>query len=477
MEIKVITQVFERAKKFYIKIFLSNNKNIIIVRGCIMSQINDLLNKIEELYDKIDEEKINNSKRKIQIDYKIKELEKEKKHAGLKNDFASVDKYISQIARLREEKNFNHIEQYNKDIKAFKKELVYIILDYYQKGIYIQDIIKLENISQNITSKWLNISDFGNNTGFLFVMDKGNQSPCWYYANPITDIKVSSNNLNDLQIKIKEKNEELTIFNEDLANKSYAKDIKYSQIEINNKLEILKYDQYTNHSEIFTYFKNNYYKFNKKQLVNLCELMIKNPFLNKYGKDFNYIIDNNKYKLNSNFIKDTYKQIINQILLQFLTNEVMKDIFIELSCYVEKFTENDAKKLFSLIIKNEANFYQSDLTDDFIYITKYIDEKFINIDLNHLYAIIIISVGLKKLKLITFGYSKAKKLLDILVDNANFFTISQINRFCQISLTNSQVYNCYKCRDSVIYILNANKSKISEDLYNEVLNKISRTYY
>lgn len=50
-----------------------------------MSQINDLLNKIEELYDKIDEEKINNSKRKIQIDYKIKELEKEKKHAGLKN--------------------------------------------------------------------------------------------------------------------------------------------------------------------------------------------------------------------------------------------------------------------------------------------------------------------------------------------------------------------------------------------------------
>ena len=81
------------------------------------------------------------------------------------------------------------------------------------------------------------------------------------------------------------------------------------------------------------------------------------------------------------------------------------------------------------------------------------------------------------MKLITFGYSKAKKLLDILVDNANFFTISQINRFCQISLTNSQVYNCYKCRDSVIYILNANKSKISEDLYNEVLNKISRTYY
>lgn len=71
-----------------------------------------------------------------------------KKRAGFKCDFATVDKCNIKIDSLLEDKNFDYINQYKSDIEDCKKEIIYIILDYYKKGIYIHDILKLENISK-----------------------------------------------------------------------------------------------------------------------------------------------------------------------------------------------------------------------------------------------------------------------------------------------------------------------------------------
>lgn len=69
---------------------------------------------------------------------------------------------------------------------------------------------------------------------------------------------------------MKEKNEELLIFNDELANKSYNIDLKAYQIEINNKLDNLRFYKDMEISDTFNYLRTNANKFNKDQLTQLC---------------------------------------------------------------------------------------------------------------------------------------------------------------------------------------------------------------
>ena len=439
------------------------------MKGFYMSQINPLLNQIAELNNKIEDEKSISTKRNLQIESDIRKLEDEKKRAGFKCDFATVDKCNRKIDSLLEDKNFDYKKQYKSDIENCKKEIIYIILDYYKKGIYIEDIIKLENISENISSKWLEISDFGEYTGFLFVEEKGNNCPCWYYANPITGIKISSPNLDKLIIQIYEKNEELLIFNEDLANKSYEKDLKDYQIEINNKLDNLRVYKEGDVSDSFNYLRMNANKFNKDQLTQICQIMVNEPLLNVYADDFNHIINSNKDKIDSNFIKETYKESINQILLTFHTNKDMNEIFKELRGFADQLTEEQVRLLFSLIIKYSDHFYES---EDYRYIINFVDNKFDNIDVYHFKVNIYIENILTKLNNNSYNYTDVNYILYSLKPYANHFTKDQIEKFCNISINRYELYKCNICKDNIKYIIDINKSKINEDLFKQVQIKV-----
>ena len=80
-----------------------------------------------------------------------------------------------------------------------------------------------------------------------------------------------------------------------------------------------------------------------------------------------------------------------------------------------------------------------------------------------------ITAKLNKLNNITFGYRDARLILEDLDDYADKFTVSQLVQLCNISITNSQVYNCDYCKSSLERILSANKDRINSELYEKVV--------
>ena len=123
----------------------------------IMSTINELCLQIEDLNKKIEDESRKRLKRKLLIEEEIEKLEEEKRRSGLHGDFQSVQKFNTQIKRLKHESAGGNVYEYESEIKVLKHELLDIIVDYYKKGHDIEDIFKIEDVSSNIQESWLNL--------------------------------------------------------------------------------------------------------------------------------------------------------------------------------------------------------------------------------------------------------------------------------------------------------------------------------
>lgn len=433
-----------------------------------MSKINEILNRIDKLNKLIEEEPKNSSMRKMKIDIQIDELEEEKRHAGFHNDPATVQQCVSKIKMLQSEKSVDYVYKFKSEIESCKKELVNVIMDYYKKGNDIHDIIEMENISQSVYQNWLDLTDFGEKTGYLFVEEIEDGFYKWHYSNPITGIEFDSLTLDELKTKLDKNNEVLFIFNNDLANESYDKDLKIFEKVINTKLDNLKDFECDSISDSFNYLVINADKFNKKQLTSLCEIMVNNPLLNSSASDFNQILEINNDKLDEKFIGDVYKDIIDKILLRFNSFENMGDIFSELREYVDKLSESQINLLCSLIIKNDNVFY---FCDDFKYIFNFIENKFDNINLNEFYETIINDniIFLEKI-----DSEKEDVSADIMYDLSKFVDYFDKEQFLNLSNTiinNVHIYGFAEWFNEIVDVLKDTFNDINyDDIYRDIID-------
>ena len=134
-----------------------------------MSKINELLKRIEDLNNKLEEESRKSLKRKYLLHDEIEELKNERFKAGHKGDVSSVEKINSQIKKLTMESNSDVSMEYKSQIKSCKLKITQIINDYYKKGIFFEEILDIENVSQDILKEWPDSTNFGQYTGYLFV--------------------------------------------------------------------------------------------------------------------------------------------------------------------------------------------------------------------------------------------------------------------------------------------------------------------
>ena len=333
------------------------------------------MSKINELFNRIDE-----------LNKKIEELEEEKRHAGFHSDPATVQQCLSKIKILEAEKSTDYVLKYGLDIKSCKKEIVDIIVDYYKKGNTIEDIIRIENISSEISNKWLSLSNFGEETGFLFVDPIEDEKYNWKYSNPISEIQLYSFTIDELKSKINDNDEVYLIFDDNLANDSLNKDLNIYKKIINNRLDELKDFNPLTASNIFNYLRIYAGKFNKDQISYLCKIMVNNALLNDYASDFNHIMDVNRDKLDEKLYNETYEKIIDKILWRFRSFGNMQDIFAELSNYCDKMNEKQANLLLDSIIKNDDAFHYC---DDFEHVINVAENKFDNVNFNGFYKNII----------------------------------------------------------------------------------------
>lgn len=65
--------------------------------------------------------------------------------------------------------NTDNIHPLKSEIKAHQKKITQIIIDCYKDGLRINEIFEKENVPSDIRDNWLSSSNFGKNTGYLFV--------------------------------------------------------------------------------------------------------------------------------------------------------------------------------------------------------------------------------------------------------------------------------------------------------------------
>lgn len=191
-----------------------------------MTRINKLLEKIEDLKKKIDEESMKSLKRKYMLQEEIEKLEEERFKAGHKGDVSSVERINIQIKKLTQESNSDNTLEYKSEIKTCKLKITKLINDYYGKGIFFEEILNIEEVPQDTREDWLKSTGFGQYTGYLFVDAISHEGNYWRYYNPITGRKLYSNKLNALKVKIINNGEELYEFDDKLVDKSKIRDKK-----------------------------------------------------------------------------------------------------------------------------------------------------------------------------------------------------------------------------------------------------------
>ena len=243
-----------------------------------MMKINDILNEIDKLNENIKKEKKESLRRNLQIDFKIKELEDERAKAGLRSDFSSVHMYNSKINSIKKKKTFNKISEYTKELKLSQKKLVAIIADYYKKGHEIGYIIEKEKIASDIADEWTGLSDFGINSGYLFVELVDEENVNWKYSNPVSGISFNTFTFDELKNKVNDNGEELFIFNHDLADKSDERDLEICRKIIDKKLcelDSLRFG-YTKAKELLADMGPYADKFSGLQINLLCTIAVTN---------------------------------------------------------------------------------------------------------------------------------------------------------------------------------------------------------
>ena len=320
-----------------------------------MSEINELYDKIGVLLALIDNEPKNSIKRKVKIELEIEELEKEKQRARFHNDELLVVQYNEKIKKLKSELNRDYISVFKSKIQYHKQEILDIIVDYYNHNITIDEIIVKENIPSAIYEKWFEISDFGKNTGYLFVKNISYEGMYWCYSNPINEVILNATTLDELKEQIIDNDEILLKFDDDLIIQSEKRDVLICQGIIDEKSWNLN-DFENDVDDIFNTLKQYFDKFTKEQLIRLAEIMLNKPYLGN-SCDLKYIMDNNVAIVGSDFLKSLYPRIIESKLryLDFNIN-VVGNIIADLNVFADYFSENQVFHLKDLIEK--APFYQ-----------------------------------------------------------------------------------------------------------------------
>lgn len=189
-----------------------------------MKSLRELLLRIDEINKTIAENEKNFSKTIKENRIKIKKLEEQKNREGLHGHSATVESIERQISQLRD------VNSSNVMLKVEKKKCLIacndIINNYYKNNNTIEDIFIKEDIPQDIQDQWFSKTDFGANTGYLYVEEINDYSEYhWKYYNPFTDERISSKNLAVLESMAELKGEKLIQFDSELVEKSQKRDL------------------------------------------------------------------------------------------------------------------------------------------------------------------------------------------------------------------------------------------------------------
>lgn len=319
-----------------------------------MITINELCNQIDELNKKIEEEEKNSLKRKVIRKQKIKELKEEKTRAGFHNDPLWVQQCNSQIKQLEHDLKRDYIYEFKSQIEMCKRKISDLIIEYYQNGLIIEDIFKKEDIPQNIQKKWLELSDFGKGTGYLFIDEIDDDEYNWRYYNPFKNIELHSERLDGLISKIRNEGEELVEFNKELVTTSLNKELKFYQNTIDNYIEKFNEDS----SDAFEYLIKYSNKFSQNQLSQLSNLFIQDINNYVFFNKFNQILTSNKERFDKEFFDKIYSGIIDFGInnLYDLNYWNSKDVFFCLMDCADEFNENQIISFYEFIITKTENY-------------------------------------------------------------------------------------------------------------------------
>lgn len=431
-----------------------------------MSTINELYLEIEDLKKKIEEEPRKRLKRKLMIEDKIKQLEEEKRRSGLHGDFASVQQFNTQIKKLKNESAGGQVYEYESELKVSKHKLLDLIVDYYNKGHELEDIFQIEDVSQNIQDELLDKSNFGKNTGFLFVDEIDNDEDySWRYYNPIYDIEYKSKTLDDLEYQINSHQEVYLIFNNNLANKSRNRDLELYQIKIDKYIGDLK--DCENIADVFENLKEYKDKFSEKQIIAIYEFLLEDKIDYELMIDFDYILEANLDKLNADTINKIYHDIIdlgiNRLKNPDDYNEdiytrtyFMNDIFDCLKKLSKHFGEEQIRGLSNFLTEKSGNY-------DYFYDVDYILDDYENKTfLNKIYHDII-DDGIAKVT--DSDYYYLNNIFKCLKEYSDYFSKSQIIKLYD-ALDDFKYFHYFNS------ILNGNKDKFDETELNNIYTNI-----
>ena len=425
-----------------------------------MPNINDLYEEISNLNTQIEEWSNNSSRQQFKIKFKIDELKIKKEDARSHLDFLSEKKFQSEIDKLEKDLNGDIVLNYKLQIDNCKKQIVEIIFEYYKNGITIEDIITLENIPPEISKNWLNFSNFGDNTGYLFIDEINEDELNWVYSNPINEVRFKSNTLENLKkLIIDNGNEVFYIFNNDLADKSNKKDLAVCQESIDLKLNTLE-SSISDYYSIFNYFVNNADKFSNDQLYHLTEIMINHPNLN-FLDDFNNILKINKSKIDESFYYKAIYEIINSKITKFEKSN-SEEIIHELKEFADKFSENQINDLCKIIIDKEDIFPYN---ESFVYILNCNEDEF---DINKFYNDFI-DKHIEKLKNNIYSEIEEQNLFKDLELYADKFSENQLVELSDLILDKSYVSYYY---DILYDILYSNECKLDMEFTKKIYEKI-----
>lgn len=421
--------------------------------------INELMDEIDSLNEQIENEPVNSIKRKYQIDFEIDELKKERDHAGFHYDSLSVQKCNLRIEQLEKEKTVGSVPKFKSEIEIRQKQIVNIIMEYYKDGIFIEDIIKLESIPPSISENWFDLSNFGNDSGYLFVDAIDEDEYKWIYSNPITEIQFKSKTLEDLMKDIGSANEILLIFDKKLAEKSNKRDLAMYHDAIDLRLTDLESYEISNASDDFNYMKEHAEKFDGYQIRRLCQIMIDNPKLDN-SDDFNYIVDINKDKFDEIDYEGIYSQIIDNKLNRLSGLSYEHKAVSDLKHYSDKFNKNQLITLCNLLVDRE---HISSYFDDFIYILNVNENQIEDIKFYKRF----IDMHIEKLNDDDLSDWDKNILFEDLNLCADKFSESQVFQLCDLVHAKFHFSNHY-----IKNILDSNVDTVDSDFYGKFYEKI-----
>lgn len=420
-----------------------------------MSKINELYAEIDDWNNKIENEHRNFLKRKILNKKKIDELEDEKRRAGFHHDPLRVQQCNSQILQLKHDMKADYVYEFKSKIKICKIKIYDLIVEYYKNGHMIDEIIEIENIPKSITDEWFKLSNFGKNTGYLFIDELKDNEYNWKYCNPIKEIELYSKRLDDLKSEIEDAGELVLIFDSDLVNKIRNKELKFYQSAIDKEIEKLNDSHFSQLREIFKNLIEYADKFSDNQILTVYNFLIKDINHYEFFDDFNYILKANKDNFDNAFFDEIYEGIIDYGIKKLPDLDIwdLRDLFYCLKECASKFNKNQITDFYKFICDNVENYEHFSKLDYILSVNEdKLDEDFIED----------IHIGLMDNALNKFDSENwdMEYVFNYFKDYADKFSYNQINRLFNILISNESNFKyCIPFK----HILEVNEEKIAKD--------------